>query len=79
MDKNIDNEITDDDGSSSKLVLEGVSEKTLLSTGIRVGTLIKTKNMEQFISKTRSDGLHVLDLEKILDRIDLISKFLYQK
>ena len=32
--------------------------------------------MEQFISKTRSDGLHVLDLEKILDRIDLISKFL---
>jgi len=76
MEKTINNETNDDDGSSSKLVLEGVSEKTLLSTGIRVGTLIKTKNMERFISKTRSDGLHVLDLEKILDRIDLISKFL---
>ena len=53
-----------------------VTEKALLSTGIRVGTQVKTKSMAQFIQKTRSDGLHVIDVGKTLSRIEVSGKFL---
>ncbi len=53
-----------------------VTEKALLSTGIRVGTQVKTKSMAQFIQKTRSDGLHVIDVGKTLSRIEVAGKFL---
>ena len=53
-----------------------VTEKALLSTGIRVGTQVKTKSMAQFIQKTRSDGLHVIDVGKTLSRIEIVGKFL---
>jgi len=53
-----------------------ITEKALLSTGIRVGTQIKTKSMAQFIQKTRSDGLHVIDVGKTLSRIEVVGKFL---
>lgn len=53
-----------------------VSEKALLSTGIRVGTQVKTKSMTQFIQKTRSDGLHVIDVGKIFSRIETAGSFL---
>jgi len=53
-----------------------VSEKTLLATGIRVGTLIKTKSMSQFISRTRPDGLHVIDVGKTLARIETVGRFI---
>ncbi|MCP8313826.1 MAG: 30S ribosomal protein S2 [archaeon] len=66
----------DESGSSEKLVVAQLSEKTLLATGIRVGTLIKTKDMEEFISRTRPDGLHIIDLDKILSRIDVAAKFI---
>ncbi|MEM3383407.1 MAG: 30S ribosomal protein S2 [Nitrososphaerales archaeon] len=71
--KKIDEE-KDESGSSEKLIVAQLSEKTLLATGIRVGTLIKTKDMEKFISKTRPDGLRIIDLEKILSRIDIAAK-----
>lgn len=64
----------DESGSSEKLVIAQLSEKTLLATGIRVGTLIKTKDMEKFISRTRPDGLRIIDLDKILSRIDIAGK-----
>jgi len=66
----------DESGSSEKLVVAQLSEKALLATGIRVGTLVKTKDMERFISRTRPDGLHIIDLEKILSRIDVAAKFI---
>lgn len=66
----------DESGSSDKLVVAQLSEKTLLATGIRVGTLVKTKDMEHFISRTRPDGLHIIDLDKILSRIDIAAKFI---
>ena len=53
-----------------------ITEKALLSTGIRVGTQVKTKSMAQFIQKTRSDGLHVIDVGKTLSRIEIVGKFL---
>ena len=53
-----------------------VTEKALLSTGIRVGTQVKTKSMAQFIQKTRSDGLHVIDVGKTLSRIEVAGKCL---
>ncbi len=64
----------DESGSSEKVVVAQLSEKTLLATGIRVGTLVRTKDMEKFISRTRPDGLRIIDLEKILSRIDIAAK-----
>jgi len=53
-----------------------ISEKVLLSTGIRVGTLVKTKAMGKFVSRTRPDGLHVIDVSKILSRIEAAGRFI---
>jgi len=51
-------------------------QDTLLSAGIHIGTRIKTKDMEPFIYKVRSDGLFVLDIKKIDERIRVAAKFL---
>jgi len=48
----------------------------LLSAGIHIGTRMKTKDMEQFIYRVRSDGLFVLDVKKTDDRIRVTAKFL---
>ncbi len=47
-----------------------------LKAGIHIGTKFKTKYMENFIYKTRPDGLYVLNLQKIDERIGLAAKFL---
>jgi len=49
---------------------------TLLSAGIHIGTRMKTKDMEQFIYRVRSDGLFVLDVKKTDERIRVTAKFL---
>ena len=49
-----------------------------LKSGIHIGTKFKTKYMEKFIYKTRSDGLSVLNLEKIDERIRIAANFLSQ-
>jgi len=48
----------------------------LLSTGIRIGTLVKTKSMAQFVSRTQANGLHVIDVTKTINRIDIAAKFI---
>ncbi len=48
----------------------------LLSAGVHIGTKIKTKDMEPFIYRVRSDGLFVLDIKKIDERIRIAAKFL---
>lgn len=58
------------------MVAAQVSEKALLSTGIRVGTLVKTKSMGSFVTRTRPDGLHVIDVGKTLARIETAGKFI---
>ncbi|MBT5022871.1 30S ribosomal protein S2 [Candidatus Woesearchaeota archaeon] len=47
-----------------------------LKAGIHIGTKFKTKYMENFIYKVRPDGLFVLNLQKIDERIALAAKFL---
>lgn len=51
-------------------------QEVLLSAGVHIGTRVKTKDMEPFIYKVRPDGLYVLDMEKMNDRIKVASKFL---
>tara|TARA_B100002003_G_scaffold244663_1_gene271122 strand:+ start:1913 stop:2512 length:600 start_codon:yes stop_codon:yes gene_type:complete len=61
-----------------------VEEKFLVATdeylksGIHIGTKFKTKYMEKFIYKTRPDGLSVLNLQKIDERLNIAAKFLAQ-
>jgi len=53
-----------------------VATDEYLKSGIHIGTKYKTKYMEKFIYKTRPDGLSVLNLQKIDERIALASKFI---
>lgn len=55
-----------------------ISTKHYLKSGIHIGTKFRTKYMEKFIYKTRPDGLSVLNLQKIDERIDIAAKFLSQ-
>ncbi len=48
-----------------------VQQDIYLKSGIHIGTKFRTKYMEQFIYKTRPDGLSVLNLQKIDERIRL--------
>ena len=51
-------------------------QDTLLSTGIHIGTRMKTKDMTPFIYRVRPDGLFVLDVKKTDERIRIAAKFL---
>jgi len=55
-----------------------VPQDAYLKSGIHIGTKFKTKYMEQFIYKTRPDGLSILNLQKIDERIAILSQFLSQ-
>lgn len=49
-----------------------------LKSGIHIGTKFKTKYMADFIYKTRPDGLSVLNLKKIDERILMAANLLSQ-
>ncbi len=66
----------EEEGSIEATIAPGLSERALLSTGIRIGTLVKTKSMAQFVSRTQANGLHVIDVTKTLNRIDNAAKFI---
>jgi len=51
-------------------------QEVLLSAGVHIGTRVKTKDMEPYIYKVRPDGLFVLDMEKMNERIKIAAKFL---
>ena len=59
---------------SQKTEQEDIKKK-ILSTGIRVGTAIKTKFMLPFITNTSPEGLYILDLDIIMKRIDTAVTF----
>jgi len=59
---------------SQKTEQEDIKKK-VLSTGIRVGTAIKTKFMLPFITNTSPEGLYILDLDIIMKRIDTAVTF----
>ena len=53
-----------------------VPQDTYLKAGIHIGTKFRTKYMGQFIYKTRPDGLSVLNLQKIDERIKVAATML---
>ncbi len=50
--------------------------ETYLKSGIHIGTKFKTRYMDAFIYKSRPDGLFVLNLQKIDERLRVASDFL---
>src|SRR3989338_8395165 len=53
-----------------------IDSKEYLKSGIHIGTKFKTKYMSEFIYKTRPDGLSVLNLKKIDERIGMAANLL---
>ncbi len=51
-------------------------KKKILSTGIRVGTQVKTKFMIPFITKASPEGLYMLDIDITLEKIKTAAKFI---
>jgi len=55
-----------------------VPQDSYLKSGIHIGTKFKTKYMSSFIYKTRPDGLSVLNLQKIDERLKLAVNLIAQ-
>ncbi len=53
-----------------------VEQDLYLKAGIHIGTKFRTKYMKPFIYKTRPDGLSVLNIQKIDERIRMSAKLL---
>jgi len=60
---------------SQQSEIESIKTK-ILSTGIRVGTAVKTKFMVPFITKASPEGLYLIDLDITVNRIQTAAKFL---
>ena len=64
---------------SSSLIVKVITLKFKAKYGFDIyGTKFKTKYMEKLIYKTRPDGLSVLNLQKIDERLNIAAKFLAQ-
>lgn len=50
-----------------------------LSAGVHIGMRQRTEDMREFIFKIRSDGMAVLDIKKLDERIRIASKFIAPK
>ena len=48
------------------------TKKKVLSTGIRVGTEVKTKFMTPYIIQSSPDGLYLFDLDITLSILELV-------
>ncbi len=55
-----------------------IDSNEYLKSGIHIGTKFRTKYMANFIYKTRPDGLSVLNLKKIDERLAVAANFLAQ-
>ncbi|HET7147674.1 MAG TPA: 30S ribosomal protein S2 [Candidatus Nitrosopolaris sp.] len=72
----LDSERTEQEQAENYIPVEENLEKMILSTGIRVGTPVKTKYMTPFIVRANPEGLYILDISKTLSRIDVAAKFI---
>lgn len=71
--------MADEIAQSDGVQLEGnylVPLDEYLKVGLHIGTKFRTKSMQQFIYKVRQDGLSVLNVQQINDRLSLAAKFL---
>lgn len=55
-----------------------IANDEYLKSGIHIGTKFRTKHMENFIYKTRPDGLSVLNIQQIDERIKMAANMLSQ-
>lgn len=53
-----------------------VAPDEYLAAGVHIGTQVKTGDMTKFIYKVRSDGLYVLDIRLLDERLKIAGKFL---
>jgi len=53
-----------------------ISRQEYLTSGIHIGMKQRTADMKEFIYKIRPDGLAVLNLRKVDERIRIVAKFL---
>src|SRR3990170_2768877 len=53
-----------------------ISRQEYLASGIHIGMKQRTADMKEFIYKVRPDGLAVLNLRKVDERIRVVAKFL---
>jgi len=53
-----------------------IPQEKYLETGIHIGTRFKTSDMKKFVFKMRDDGLYILDLRKIDERIREAAKII---
>ena len=53
-----------------------IPQEKYLETGIHIGTRFKTSDMKKFIFKMRDDGLYILDLRKIDERVREAAKII---
>ena len=53
-----------------------VAAEEYLVSGVHIGTRQKMRDMDEFIYKIRPDGLAVMNLQKIDERLRIVSKFL---
>ena len=60
---------------SEQTEISGIKKK-VLSTGIRVGTAVKTKFMRQYITESSPEGLYMLNIDMTLERIKTAAKFI---
>ncbi|HSF00886.1 MAG TPA: 30S ribosomal protein S2 [Nitrososphaeraceae archaeon] len=74
--KEIENILEDSDETNIESSDVENLEKMILSTGIRVGTPVKTKSMSRYIVRPNPEGLYILDISKTLYRIDVAAKFI---
>jgi small subunit ribosomal protein S2 len=47
-----------------------------LSAGVHIGTRVKSGGMREYIYRTREDGLHVIDLKRLDERVSEAAKIL---
>ncbi len=52
-----------------------VPPEEYIKAGVHLGTKVKTKDMQKFISKVRPDGLAIIDIAKTDERLRIVSKF----
>ncbi len=53
-----------------------VPSNEYFSAGVHIGTKNKTKYMEKYIFKVRPDGLAILDIQKVDERLKLVINYL---
>lgn len=55
-----------------------MKKEQFLSAGVHIGMKNRTKFMYEYVYKIRPDGLTVLNLQTIMDKIQIVGKFLAQ-